>query len=57
MTYKLTCNDYIQAMARESITVSADTLDKAWDKAKTKFARKYKTQKSFVEITAAQRID
>ena len=31
MKIRLTCNDCIQAMAREVITVSAETLDEAWD--------------------------
>ena len=55
MKFKLTCSDSIQAMEREVITVTADTLDEAWEKAKTKFARKYHTKKAFVDITATER--
>jgi hypothetical protein len=43
-------------MAREVITVSAETLDEAWEKAKTKFARKYHTKKAYVNITGVERI-
>ena len=52
--YILTCNDVIKAMAREDITVTANSLDEAWDKAKVRFARKYKTSKRFVNITAVK---
>lgn len=55
MTYVLTCNDVIKAMEREDIKVTAETLDEAWDKAKTRFARKYKTKKEYVDITAVRR--
>ena len=34
MKYILTCSDSIQAMAREKMTVTADTLDEAWEKAR-----------------------
>jgi len=43
-------------MKREVITVSAETHDEAWDKAKTKFARKYHTKKAYVNITGVERI-
>ena len=56
MKIRLTCNDCIQAMKREVITVSAETHDEAWDKAKTKFARKYHTKKAYVNITGVERI-
>ena len=56
MKVKLTCNDCIQAMKREVSTVSAETHDEAWDKAKTKFARKYHTKKAYVNITGVERI-
>ena len=52
MKYTLTCSDIIKAMAREDITVTANTLDEAWEKAKVRFARKYKTKKEYVDITA-----
>ena len=55
MKITLTCNDSIKAMAREDVTVSAKTLDEAWDKAKAKFARKHKTRKDYVNITAVHR--
>ena len=55
MTYVLTCNDVIKAMAREDIRVTAETLEEAWDKAKTRFARKYITKKAYVNITACRR--
>ena len=56
MKVKLTCSDCIQAMEREVITVTAETLDEAWEKAKIKFARKYRTKKAFVNITGIERI-
>jgi len=56
MKVKLTCSDCIQAMEREVITVTAETLDEAWEKAKFKFARKYHTKKAYVDITAIERI-
>ena len=56
MKYALTCSDAIQAMARETVTVTADTLDEAWEKAKAKFARKYKTKKAYVDITETHRV-
>ena len=56
MKVKLTCSDCIQAMEREVITVTAETLDEAWEKAKSKFARKYRTKKSYVNITGVERI-
>ena len=34
MKYILTCSDSIQAMALEKMTVTADNLDEAWEKAK-----------------------
>ena len=55
MTFRLTCNDSIQAMEREVVTVTAATLDEAWEKAKTKFARKYRTRKAYVSITGIER--
>ena len=56
MKYTLTCSDVIKAMAREDITVTANTLDEAWDKAKANFARKHKTKKDYVDITAVKRL-
>lgn len=56
MKYILTCNDSIQAMAREKMTVTADTLDEAWEKAKQRFARKFYTRKMYVAITGVERI-
>lgn len=56
MKIKLTCSDCIQAMEREVVTVTADTLDEAWEKAKTKFARKYRTKKAYVNITGTERV-
>ncbi len=57
MKYILTCNDAIKAMAREDMTVNAATLDEAFDKAKRRFARKYKTSRNYVDITAVCRAD
>ena len=56
MKYQLTCSDVIKAMVREDITVTANTLDEAWEKAKTRFARKHKTKKDYVDITAVHRL-
>lgn len=56
MKYRLTCSDIIKAMARETITVTANTLDDAWEKAKTRFARKYGTKKDYISITAVERL-
>lgn len=56
MEYILTCNDTIQSMTREKITVTADTLDEAWEKAKQRFIRKFHTQKMYVAITGVERI-
>lgn len=52
MKYILTCCDVVKAMKREDVIVTAHTLDEAWEKAKTRFARKYKTSKNNVDITA-----
>ncbi len=57
MKVKLTCNDAYYAMVREDITVTATSLDEAWDKAKTRFARKHKTKKAYIDITAVQWIE
>lgn len=54
MKYQLTCNDVVRAMERETVTVNAECLEDAFEKAKAKFARKYKTKKSFVDITACR---
>ena len=43
-------------MAREKMTVTADTLDEAWEKAKRRFARKFHTRKMYVAITGVERI-
>ena len=56
MTFKLTCSDCIQAMEREVIAVTEETLDKACEKAKTKFARKFHTRKAYVSITGIERV-
>ena len=56
MKYILTCNDSIQAMTREKMTVTADTLDEAWEKAKRRFVRKFHTRKMYVAITGVERI-
>ena len=40
---------------RADITVEAETLDVAWDKALAKFCRKYKVKKADVNITATHR--
>lgn len=55
-TWVLTCNDAIQAMIREDLTVSGDDLDEAWEKAKRRFARKYHTRVEYVTITGCRRI-
>ena len=56
MKYILTCSDSIQAMAREKMTVTADTLDEAWEKARRRFVRKFHTRKMYVAITGVERI-
>lgn len=56
MKYILTCSDCIQAMALERMTVTADNLDEAWEKAKRRFVRKYHTRKMYVAITGVERI-
>lgn len=43
-------------MEREILTVTAKDIDEAWDKAKTRFARKYHTKKAYVNITGIERI-
>ena len=43
-------------MAREKMTVTADTLDEAWEKAKRRFVRKFHTRKMYVAITGVERI-
>jgi len=56
MKYILTCSDSIHAMALERMTVTADNLDEAWEKAKRRFVRKYHTRKMYVAITGVERI-
>ena len=56
MKYILTCSDSIQAMALEKMTVTADNLDEAWEKAKRRFVSKYHTRKMYVSITGVERI-
>ena len=56
MKYVLTCNDSLLAMKREEIAVCAEDLDEAFEKARTRFARKHKTRKSFVNITAVRTV-
>lgn len=56
MKYILTCNDSIQSMTREKMTVTADTFDEAWEKAKQRFVRKFHTRKMYVAITVVERI-
>lgn len=53
----ITCSDVIQAMEREKITVEAADLSEAFDKAKKKFARKYKTRVSCVHCTGVERLN
>ena len=43
-------------MACEKMTVTADTLDEAWEKAKRRFVRKFHTRKMYVAITGVERI-
>lgn len=57
MTYILTCNDVIQSFERADIKVTAETLEEAFDLAARKFARKYKTKKEYVDITAIHRCE
>ena len=52
--YTLTCNCY-EPPTRENITVTADSIDEAWNKAKKKFARKIKAKIEDVNITACHR--
>ena len=56
MKYILTCSASIQAMAREKMTVTADTLDEAWEKAKRRFVRQFHTRKMYVAITGLEHI-
>lgn len=56
MKYILTRNDSIQSMTREKMTVTADTLDEAWEKAKRRFVKKFHTRKMYVAITGVERI-
>ena len=56
MRYILTCRDPIQATAREKMTVPADTLDEASEKARRRFIRKFHTRKMYVAITGVERI-
>ena len=56
MKYQLTCSDVIKAMACEDITVTSNTLNEAWEKAKIRFARKHKTKKSYVDIIAVHHL-
>lgn len=49
----LTCNCY-EPMCREDIKVKANDLDEAWGKAKAKASRKYKANKSDINITAVR---
>ena len=51
--FVLTCNCY-EPMFREDVKVQANSLDEAWDKAKTKASRKYKAKKNNINITAVQ---
>ena len=50
-TYIITCNCY-EPPVRDDISVKAQTLDQAWEKAIIKFCKKYKVQKDDVSITA-----
>lgn len=54
--YTVTCNCYEPPM-RANITVEAESLGMAWDKAKKKFARKYKAKLGNISITATHRYD
>lgn len=56
MKYILTCSDSIRAMVREKMTVTADTLDEAWEKARRRFVRKFHTRKMYVAITGVEHI-
>lgn len=49
---KFTCNCY-EPMFREDVTVTADTFDDAWNKAKERVAKKYKAKVEDVAITAS----
>lgn len=49
----LTCNCY-EPMFRENIKVKANNLEEAWDKAKSKAARKFKAKKHNINITAVK---
>jgi hypothetical protein len=52
--YTLTCNCY-EPPVRDRITVQAETLDEAWNKAKKKFNRKYKAKLADINITGVER--
>lgn len=47
-----TCNCY-EPMFREDISVEAEDFDSAWDKAKAKAAKKHRTKKADIHITAS----
>lgn len=51
--YTLTCNCY-EPMFREDVKVKANDIEEAWNKAKTKAARKYKAKKIDINITACK---
>lgn len=53
--YTLTCNCYAP-LVRDNVTVRAETLEEAWDKAKKKFGRKYKAKTIDINITAVHQI-
>lgn len=56
MKFKLTCNDAYQTMVREDVVVDANNLDEAFEKAKSKFCRKHKTKRAWVDITGVQKL-
>lgn len=54
MKYVLTCNDAYNAMVREDITVEAEDLDEAFEKARKRFCRRHRTKAEYVDITAVK---
>lgn len=60
MDYILTCNifdPFFNTIERVRLKIKADSLDEAFDSAKSKLARKHKTKADFISITGVERIE
>ena len=60
MKVRYHCSDICNAMVRDIITLDVSGPEEAcseenWQRAKRKFARKYKTQVKYVDITGVER--